>query len=231
MPNSLRSSLLVALLALPGLSLQAQTPLGKPLAEFDKLASQLTSAAVVGEPLRAGDATVIPFAAVRFGVGSLGGGPAVGGGMGGRVVPLGVLIIQGDEVRLEQIPDVAQEPSPLHELVKGILDRKVVFMGNGLNIGSAPGNVSDLESLIKAQMGQTTIMGNSLNLGSLTAPRPASATPAASLAELKRLFDSRKYPAALTLVNTLLAKDAKNADLIAWKLRILEAMSPGTASQ
>ncbi len=224
MPNTLRRSLLVALFSLTAVSLQAQTPLGKPLAEFDKLAAQLTSAAVVGEPVRAGEATVIPFAAVRFGVGSLGGGPAVGGGMGGRVVPLGVLIIQGDEVRLEQIPDQAQEPSPLHELVKGIIDRKVVFMGNGLNIGSAPGTVSDLESLIKAQMRQTTIMGNSLNLGSLTTPRPVS------VAALKSLFDARKYPDALTMVTSLLAKDPKNAELIAWKARIVAALEAGSAS-
>jgi uncharacterized spore protein YtfJ len=231
MPNTMhKSSLLASLFALLGPPLQAQTPLAKPLVEFDKLVAQLTSANVVGEPIRAGDATVIPFAAVRFGVGSAGAAMAVGGGMGGSVVPLGVLIVQGDEVHLEQIPELAQEPSLVHELLQAVLDRKVVFMGNGLNIGNAPGNVSDLQSLISAQMGQTTIIGNALNLGSLAPPaRPVSSAPAASLAELKRLFDAKKYADALSLVNGLLAKDPQSAELKAWKARIVGSMAPGTA--
>jgi uncharacterized spore protein YtfJ len=225
-----KSPLLAALIALSPLSLQAQTPLGRPLAEFEKLMAQLTSANVVGEPLRAGDATVIPFAAIRFGVGSAGAATAVGGGMGGRVVPLGVLIVQGDEVRLEQIPELAEEPSLVRELVQAVLDRKVVFMGNGLNIGSASGNVSDLQSLIAAQTGQTTIIGNALNLGSLAPPaRPASSAPAASLAELRQLFDARKYADALSMVNGLLAKDPQSDELKAWQARILECMAAGTA--
>jgi uncharacterized spore protein YtfJ len=225
-----RSPLLAALLAFPGFALQPQAPLARPLAEFDKLVAQLTSANVVGEPMRAGEATVIPFAAIRFGVGSAGAAIGVGGGMGGRVVPLGVLIVQGDEVRLERIPELAEEPSLVRELLQAILDRKVVFMGNGLNIGNAPGNVSDLQSLIAAQMGQTTIIGNALNLGSLVPPaRPASPAPAASLAELERLFDARKYADALSMVNGLLAKDPQSAELEAWKARILERMAPGTA--
>ena len=137
--------------------------------------------------------------------------------------------MQGDEVRLEQIPELAQEASLVHELLQAILDRKVVFMGNGLNIGNAPGNVSDLESLIAAQMGQTTIIGNALNLGSLAPPaRPASSASAASLAELKRLFDAKKYADALSMVNGLLAKDPQSAELRAWKARVLEGMA-GTA--
>jgi uncharacterized spore protein YtfJ len=226
-----RSFFLAALLTLPGLTLQAQTPLAGPLAEFDKLVGQLTSANVVGEPIRAGDVTVVPFAAIQFGVGSAGAATAVGGGMGGRVVPLGVLLVQGDEVRLERIPELAAGPSLVRELLQAVLDRKVVFMGNGLNIGNAPGNVSDLESLIAAQMGQTTIIGNALNLGSLAPPaRPAPSASAASLAELKQLFDAKKYADALSMVNGLLAKDPQSAELKAWKARILEGMAPGTAS-
>jgi uncharacterized spore protein YtfJ len=222
-----KCSLLAALLTLPGFSLLAQNPLARPLAEFDKLVAQLTSANVVGEPMRAGDVTVIPFAAIQFGVGSAGGTIAAGGGMGGRVVPLGLLIVHGDEVRLEQIPEPVEKRSLARELLQAVLDRKVVFMGNGLNIGNAPGNVSDLESLIAAQMGQTTIIGNALNLGSLAPPaRPASSVSAASLAKLKELFDAKKYADALSMVNGLLAKDPKSAELKAWKARILEGMAP-----
>ncbi len=225
--TTLKSSLLAALLALWGPPLQAQTPLAKPLAELDKLAAQLASAEVVGEPMRAGDVTVVPFAAIRFGVGSAGAAAAVGGGMGGRIVPLGVLIVQGDEVRLEQIPELEVEPSLMHELLQAVLDRKVVFMGNGLNIGNAPGSVSDLQSLIAAQMGQTTFIGNALNLGSLASrSRQASPAPEGALAEVKRLFDARKYAEALSVVNGLLAKEPHSVELGAWKARILEAMAP-----
>ncbi len=219
-----RLCLLLALLALPVRSLQAQTPLGGPLAELDKLVAQLTSANVVGEPTRAGEVTVIPFAAIRFGVGSAGVANAVGGGMGGRVVPLGVLVVQGDEVRVERLPRQAEEPSVVGAFLQAVLDRKVVFMGNGLNIGNAPGSVSDLESLIAAQMGQTTIIGNALNLGSLAPARPAPQVPGASIAALKRLFDAGKYADALSMVNGLLAKDPQSAELEAWKARILDGM-------
>jgi len=226
-----RPSLLAALLALSGLPLLAQpAPLTRPIAELDKLVMQLTSADVVGEPMRAGDATVVPFAAIQFGVGSAGMANAVGGGMGGRVVPLGVLILQGDEVRLELIPKLPEERSLMHQLVQAVLDRKVVFMGNGLNIGNAPGNVSDLQPLIAAQMGQTTIIGNALNLGSLApTSRAGSSASAASLAELKRLFDAKSYADALSLVNGLLAKDPQSPELKAWKARILEGMGPAAA--
>jgi uncharacterized spore protein YtfJ len=224
-----RLPLLAALLALPGVA-RPEAPLARPLAELDKLVAQLTSANVVGEPVRAGGATVIPYAAIRFSVGSGGAAMAVGGGMGGRVVPLGVLVVQGDDVHVEAIPEAAQEPTLAHLLVQAILDRKVVFMGNGLNIGNAPGSVSDLEPLIAAQMGKTTIIGNALNLGSLAAPgRPGPSASEASLAELKRRFDARKYAEALAAVNGLLAKDPENAELKAWKARILEAMVPATA--
>jgi hypothetical protein len=118
----------------------------------------------------------------------------------------------------------------VRELVQAVLDRKVVFMGNGLNIGNAPGSVSDLESLIAAQTGQTTIIGNALNLGSLAPPaRPGSSAPAASFAELKKLFDAKKYAEALSTVNGLLAKEPQSAELRAWKTRILEGMAPETA--
>jgi len=222
-----RSLILAALLAIPVGSVRAQTPLARPLAEFDKLLAQLTAANVVGEPVRAGEVTVIPFAAIRFGVGTAGAPMAVGGGRSGGVVPLGILIVQGDEVRLEPIPEAAKEPSPVQALLQAILDRKLVFMGNGLNIGNAPGNVADLDSLISAQMGQTTIIGNALNLGSLT-PSVHPAASAASLAELKQLVDSKKYEDALSMVNGLLAKDPQSPELKACKARILEGMARGT---
>lgn len=228
MTRMLKPSLLAALLALPSAA-RPQAALDRPLAGYDKLVSQLASANVVGEPIRAGDATVIPFVAIRFEVGSAGAAVATGGGMDGSVVPLGVLIVRGDDVRVETIPQAAHEPTLARLVVQAILDRKLVFMGNGLNIPGAPGTVSELGPLISAQMGGTTIVGNALNLGSLSPPRPAPLATAASLAELQKLFDARNYEGALAMVDGLLAKDPRNAELKAWKARILESVAARTA--
>jgi len=79
-------------------------PLAKPLADFDKMVSELKTSVVVGEPIRAGDTAVIPFAAVHFGLGSAGATAGFLGGMGAKTVPLGVVIVEGDDVRVELLP-------------------------------------------------------------------------------------------------------------------------------
>lgn len=223
--------LLAAALLLPAALLTAQAPLAGPLTEFDKLVSQLKDASVLAEPLRAGDTTVVPIAAIQFGLGSASAAIAFGGGMHGRVVPLGVLIVQGDDVRVELIPEQEEKPSLAREILQAILDRKVVFMGNGINLGHASGTIQDLAPSVAALLGQTTIMGNGLNFGSISPPAPAaSAKPAASRAELEKLFEAKKYTDALALVNALIAQDPKDASLQTWKTRILERMTPREAS-
>jgi uncharacterized spore protein YtfJ len=147
------------------------------LADFDKLASQLRISRLVGEPIRAGDTTIVPFAKIRFG---LAGGEAMigfGGGMEAKTVPLGILIVEGDDVRAELFPEQPEEESTsLQKIMQAIRDRKVVMMVNGLNIGQTSGTVQDLAPLISAMMGQTTVMVNGLNVGSLTAPAPAASS-------------------------------------------------------
>ena len=171
-----KPSLLTAIFLLFGLLASAQAPLAKPLADFDKLVSQLKISSVLGEPIRVGDTAVIPFAKFKFG---LGGGEAMmgfGGGMGGTTVPLGILIVEGDDVRAELFPDQEEKPTALQQLAQAILDRKVVIMGNGLNIGGASGTVQDLAPLISTMMGQTTVMGNALNLGRVATPASAASS-------------------------------------------------------
>jgi uncharacterized spore protein YtfJ len=202
--------------------------LAKPLADFDKLVSQLKIGNVVGEPIRVGDTAVIPFAKIKFG---LGGGQAMvgfGGGMGGKTVPLGVLIVEGDDVRAELFPEPEEKPTPLQEIVQAIHDRRVII-GNGVNLGSAPGTIQELESLISNVTEHTTIVGNGLNLGSLNAPRSATASSPkeASLAELKKLVDAKQYADALPMADALIAKDPKNAGLHVWKGRIMGSLATG----
>jgi len=174
--------LLSACLLLSGLLASAQEPLARPLADFDKLVSQLQTGSVVGEPVRVGDTAIVPFAKISFGLGA---GEAImgfGGGMGGKTIPLGVLIVEGDDVSAELYPEQEDRPAFLKEIVQTIQDRKLVIMGNGINLGGASGNIQDLAPLISALMGQTTVMGNVLNLGSLKAPG-AAAAPARKHAE------------------------------------------------
>ncbi len=160
---------LISLLASLGLAAQAQ-PLSKPLAEFDRMTAELKSGGVVGEPIRSGNTTVIPFAAVHFGLGSLGAPVAAAAGMGAKSIPLGVVIIEGDDVRVESAPlQEPESPSAMQQLIQGIIDRKVTFMVNGLNIGNAPGDTADLAPMIAAMMGNTNMMINGLNLGNLNA--------------------------------------------------------------
>lgn len=44
-------------------------------------------------------------------------------------------------------------------------------MGNGVNLGNAAGTPQDFASIVSGLTGQTTVIGNGLNLGSLNAPK------------------------------------------------------------
>ena len=222
-----KSVALAAFFPLCGVLARAQAPLAQPLADFDKLAAQLKVGSVVGDPIRVGDTAVVPFAKIQFGLGGGGAMAGFGGGMGGKTVPLGILIAEGDDVRVELFPEQEEKPSVLQELMQAILDRKVVFMGNGLNIGSTAGTVQDLAPLISAMMGQTTWVGNGLNLGHMTVPPAAASAGNASLSELKKLFDAKKYADALALADALIAKDPKSAAAHAWKGRIMGSQAQG----
>ncbi len=164
---------LAASLLLWGSLAKAQAPLAQPLAEFDKLVSQLKISSVVGDPIRTGDTAVIPFAKVKF---ALGGGQVMigfGGGMEAKTIPLGFLIVEGDDVRAEIFPEQEEKATVPESLMQAIRDRKVVFMVNGLNVGNTSGTVQDMAPLLSAMMGQTTVMVNGLNLGNLNTPASA----------------------------------------------------------
>jgi len=225
-----RTFLLAAAFLFCGGPVRAQSPMAKPLADFDRLVSQLKTANAVGEPVRSGDTTVIPFAAIRFGLGAGGASTMFGGGMDAKTVPLGVLIVEGDDVRAELFPVEEPKVSMFQQVLQAILDRKVVVMGNGVNMGSATGKVEDLSSAISALasiVGQTTIMGNAVNFGSLNPPRTATAAPSATVEDLKKLFDGKKYQEALSAADSLIAANPKDASLHVWRGRVLGALAQG----
>jgi uncharacterized spore protein YtfJ/Flp pilus assembly protein TadD len=173
---------------------QAQGPLEQPLANFDKLISNLKVGAVVGQPIQSGETTIVPFAKVTFGLGGGGAMMAFGGGMGGKAIPLGILIIEGEDVRVELFPEEEKKPSFLQEMLPILLRVLPQIMGERFSLGQKP---------------------------SASAPKPGKAAsgPALepSLDNMKKLFAQNKYEEVLEMADVLLAKDPNDADLHVWK--------------
>jgi uncharacterized spore protein YtfJ len=213
----------LALLCLCSEAANGQAPLARPLADFDKLVSQLNSRSVVGEPLRVGETVVVPFARISFGLGGGGAMMGYGGGMGAKTVPLGILIVEGDEVRAELFPEPEEKPSLLKQIFQAILERKVVFMGNAVNAPSAR-SLQDMLPALRDMLGGVTVMGNGFNVPDASG---AATVPAqeASQAGMQELFEAKKYTEALAMADALIAKDPKNSELHVWRGRIMGSLA------
>ena len=77
---------------------------------FSGMDAFLTSKTVVGDPIRVGETTLIPLVDVNFGVGAGAMGNAkgtnnAGGGMGGKMSPSAVIVIQDGIVRMMPIAE------------------------------------------------------------------------------------------------------------------------------
>ena len=184
--------------------LNAQAPLEQPLANFDKLVSNLRVGAVVGEPVKVGETFVVPFAKIHFGLGGGGAMMAFGGGMGGKTVPLGILIIEGEDVRVELFPEEEKKPSLFQELLPVLLKMLPQMMGDKSPFGPKPP---------AAQPG--------------AAAKPAEVPKDASLDHLKKLFEEKRFSEALDMADALLAKDPDNANLHAWKGHVMGSLAQG----
>jgi len=188
-----------AVLALAGLAnAQTSLPLEQPLANFDKLVSQMKSAAVIGTPIAAGSTIVVPFAKIHFGLGGGGAMMGYGGGMGGKAVPLGVLIVEGENVRVELFPEEEKKPSFLMEMLPFLIKMLPDLMGAKSSVGPA-----------KAE------------------GAPAALPADASLDGVKKLIGAKKFPEALEIADALLARDPGNADLHAWKGHAMGNLAQG----
>jgi uncharacterized spore protein YtfJ len=191
------------LVLLSGL-LSAQGPLEQPLANFDKLVSNLKVGAVVGEPVKIGETFVVPFAKIRFGLGGGGAMMAFGGGMGAKTVPLGILIVEGDDVRVELFPEEEKKPSLLQELLPVILQ------------------------VLPQMMGEKSPFGPKPPAAQAAGPaKPVGVPKDASLDKVKLLFEDKKFTEALNMADALLATDPSSPDLHAWKGHILGSLAQG----
>lgn len=196
----------VALLA-GALGAQTQAPLEQPLADFDKLVSGLKVGAVIGEPITVGETIIIPFAKIHFGLGGGGAMMAYGGGMGGKTIPLGILIIEGEKVRAELFPEQEKQPSFLMQMLPILLKMMPDMMG-----GKMPGGAAKAPAAASVPK---------------TASKATAPSPNASLDSAKKLFESKKYQEALDMIDGLLAKDPSSPDLHAWKGHVMGSMAQG----
>ncbi|MCI5836422.1 MAG: sporulation protein [Veillonellaceae bacterium] len=86
---------------------QVQFSKEKLEAIFDSFKRMVAVDTVVGEPVRIGDTTLVPFVDVAFGFGT---GMTDkdgynGGGGGGKLTPTAVLVIKGDRVEMFSVKD------------------------------------------------------------------------------------------------------------------------------
>jgi uncharacterized spore protein YtfJ len=184
-------------------SAQGQAPLEQPLANFDKLVSNLKVGAVVGAPIQVGDTTIIPFAKVTFGLGGGGAMMAYGGGMGGKTIPLGILIVEGENVRAELFPEEEKKPSFLMEMLPVILKMLPQFMEGKIGPGAKAAPAAK------------------------PAKQPAAPPKDASLNNVKKLFEEKRFSEAIEMADALLAKDPNSAGLHVWKGNAMGRLAQG----
>lgn len=97
---------------------------------FARLEEFIKTKTVVGEPMKIGEITIVPFIDISFGLGTGGGsgteqgnqGTGGGAGSGGKVSPTAVLVIKGDNVELLPIKKSASLER-LIEIVPDIVDK------------------------------------------------------------------------------------------------------------
>jgi uncharacterized spore protein YtfJ len=167
---------------------------------FDKMTSVIKVDSVIGEPIQVQDTIIIPFSKISYGMGAGGAMMGYGGGMGGKTIPLGVLIIEGEDVRVELFPLEEKKPSFLQEMLPVLLQMLPQMMGKK----SAP---------------------NAPEPGS--PPRTSTAAYDVSLEQVEKLYEDKKYQESLDAIDSLITAQPENAELHAWKGSILGTLAQG----
>ncbi len=193
------SFLLLAVAAVPLLSrAQGRSSMDEALANFDRMAEAIDVNAVIGEPIRVQDTIIVPFSKISYGLGAGGATMGFGGGMGGKAIPLGILIIQGEEVKVELFPLEEKKPSLIQELLPVLFKMLPEILGGKFPVpGTPPGESS--------------------------APRPDSS--GITMEDVESLYEAKRYQEALKAVETLISVEPKNAEYHAWKGTILGTLS------
>ena len=99
---------------------------------LQKIKELVDASTVVGEPIVAGSATIIPVSRISYGFASGGSDlPAKkegelfggGGGAGATVAPVGFIVITENDVKLLQVDDNRNSASKLIDMVPGLIDK------------------------------------------------------------------------------------------------------------
>jgi uncharacterized spore protein YtfJ len=100
---------------------------------FQGMDAFLTSKTVVGDPIKVGDTTLIPLVDVNFGVGAGAMGNAKGtnnaaGGMGGKLSPSAVIVLQNGNARIMPIAEESTLTKVL-DMIPGVSAKVQEFLG------------------------------------------------------------------------------------------------------
>ena len=203
-------SILATGLLLSGMPLQAQskTALDEAFVSFDRMMSIIKVSSLIGKPIQAQGTIIVPFSKISFGVGAGGMMMGFGGGMGGKTVPLGILIIKGEDVRVELFPFEEKKPSFLQEMLPVLFKMLPQILGKKFpGVISAPASVQESPEKPKVPEGEV------------------------SLSRVEKLFQQKKYKEALAVIDALLAREPNNAEYHAWKGNIMGSMAQGSPAE
>lgn len=102
---------------------------------FEGMNTLLTTKTVVGEPTKIGDTIILPLVDVNFGVGAgafSGKGNKAGGGMGGKMSPAAVLVIQNGKAKMVSVRS-EDTISKIIDMVPDVVDKIALAIGKGSN--------------------------------------------------------------------------------------------------
>jgi uncharacterized spore protein YtfJ len=188
------------------LQAQEKSAVDEAFVSFDKMMSIIKVSSVIGKPIQSENTIVIPFSKISFGLGAGGAMMGFGGGMGGKAVALGVLVIEGEDVRVELFPLEEKKPSFLQQMLPVLIQYLPQILKQKFPSPPSPAPASKPEK---------------------ETGKPEKPVKEGSLDQAKKLFDEERYPEALELVEGLIAKEPNNAELHAWKGNIMGSMAKG----
>lgn len=116
---------------------------------FKGMDALLTTKTVVGEPTQVGDTIILPLVDVNFGVAAGafakdGGKNSAGGGMGGKMSPSAVLVIQNGKAKMVSVKD-QDTMSKIIDMVPEVVDKVANMLGKS---GKNPEKEAEIQQAI-----------------------------------------------------------------------------------
>ena len=100
-------------------------PVSELMAEtIQKIKEAVDANTVVGQPITAGEVTIIPVSRISLGFGTGGSDFGGGGGAGLKVIPVGFLVVSGTSVKMLPVDTATESPADrLVELIPDLLEQ------------------------------------------------------------------------------------------------------------